>query len=505
MPEIKFPENFIAPYDLSSDAEMNSYVITVGYKSYQLSKKYNDILYQSKQSLNHLEVKEEYDKSINEIVSRYEQDIKKLIDENKNLKLSQISYRDQEIEEIKNAYENKLKKYKDQLTNIESVNEKQIADLNKKLNEQENDIKKYYEEKIKELETESKEIKKHVNDQYQTEKNQLLNDIISLRQTIDTLTTSRIEQQEELRKSLETKYREEINYERNRTAQLQTTITALSSTIQKPSSTVEIGQIGEEMIERWTKELFCSADVTVTTKESHAADLHVKLHNRMLLLEIKNMGTIYKRDIDKFIRDVENNSSIINGALFISLNTPAIPNKGDFTLEYVGEIPVIYCHVPDKQTLRVAIKTLLHLNSKEDNGALTMLINNLYTSIKSCQSTSISLSKNIDDSRSNLDSLRRDIKSMIDSLDDLFSESPDLKIEKSVQALDYKSEEIKIIIDTYSANPKAKVTDYMNALHVTQKYLLDRGGMNKIKTIIKTSHVQPPKIIFQNIPIMKLL
>lgn len=528
MPEIKFPENFATPYDLSQDVEMNAYVITVGYKSYQLSKRYNEAINQSKHSLSHLEMKEEYDKSINEIQVRYEQDLKKLLEENRNLKSSQFISHDQELEELKSVYENKLKKYKDQLVNIESVTEQQIADLKNKLNEQESYIKKSYEEKInefreKEIELKNKihnteslfdetvknikksaeekydELKSRVVDQHQTEKNQLMSDIINLRQTIDTLSTSRIEQQEKLRKSLEAKYHEEINYERNRTAQLQTTVTALSSMIQKPSNIVETGQIGEEMIENWTKELFHSADVTVTAKEAHAADLHVKLHNRVLLMEIKNKAEIHKKDIDKFVRDVEVNSNTINGALFISLNTPKVPNKGDFALEYIGEIPVIYCHVPDRQTLKVLIKTLLHLNSKEDSGALTLIINQIYGSIKTMSSASVSMTKNLDDCRTNLESLKWEIKDSLATLDGMFNESPDLKIEKSVQHLEYKPEEIKILCETYAINKKAKVSDYMNALKVTQKYLLDRGGAAKIKSIVQSSNISSPTLTF-NIP-----
>ena len=331
-----------------------------------------------------------------------------------------------------------------------------------------------------------------------------MDDIALLQRSLNETNIIQKKEQEELRKSLDQTHKEDINYERSRILALQTTVTSLTSFLQKPASSTEAGQIGEEMIENWTRELFNSVDIKVTTKESHAADLHVRLNNRILLFEVKNTLTVTKKDVDKFIRDIETNTNTINGGLFISLASPTIPNKGDFTLEYIGEIPVIYLYAPDKASLKIAVKTLLHLNSKEDSGMLTMLINQIYTSIKTMSGYTVSVSKNLDDAKSNLEISKREIRDSLQVLDNLFSENPELKIEKSSVSLEYTPEEIKTIREVYVTNKKARIADYVSALEVNAKYLQDRGGLAKIKTIINTQFITPTNIKFDPLLSLKL-
>ena len=179
---------------------------------------------------------------------------------------------------------------------------------------------------------------------------QLTETNIKLRDAINSLTLDQSKQQEAIRISLEKQHNQALIYERQTIAELKNQVSILTSVVQKPSSMTELGQIGEAIIERWVKELFEMAEVTLTASEPHATDLHLRLQNRLFLLEVKNKIEIHKKDIDKFIRDVEENSQSVHGAIFISLNTPAIPGKGDYLLEYVGETPTIYLHAVNRQT-----------------------------------------------------------------------------------------------------------------------------------------------------------
>ena len=258
----------------------------------------------------------------------------------------------------------------------------------------------------------------------------------------------------------------------------------LLSLCKAPTNAVEIGLVGEELISNWVTELFNNSEVINQSQLTAKGDLHVKLNNKLLLLEIKNKNAIVKLDIDKFIRDIEENSDEIHGGLFISINSPAIPGKGDFSLEYICNIPVIYLHVPDKQTLRVAIKTLMFINSNADNGLLTMTINTIYSKLTSLSLSVSTVEKCLVDSKYATDNLRKEIKNSINVLNDLFENNPELKFETSKVMLDFTNDEIKVLHNVYSKNKKAKIEDYTKAMGCSIKYLQDRGGATKIKKIV---------------------
>ena len=244
------------------------------------------------------------------------------------------------------------------------------------------------------------------------------------------------------------------------------------------------GEIGEEMIYNWTLELFNAAEITDQSKFTAKCDLRVKINNKLFLMEVKNKVAVVKADIDKFIRDIGENAAEIHGGLFISVNSPSIPNKGDFYLEYINDVPVIYLHVDSKSTLKVALKTLLFLNNKTDSDVLTMLVNNMHARISSMSINAASLERNLTDSRTSLESIKREIKLSLESLNDLFESSPEYKFEVSVQKLEFTGEEIAAIKSLYVSNKKVKMVDYAKHLQVSVKYLQDRGGFAKIKKIV---------------------
>ncbi len=62
------------------------------------------------------------------------------------------------------------------------------------------------------------------------------------------------------------------------------------------------------------------------------------------MFESKYKQKIQKTDIDKFINDVSSQSSFIDGAVFVSIMSPNIPNKGSLFVDIVSDAnkPVLY-------------------------------------------------------------------------------------------------------------------------------------------------------------------
>lgn len=430
MQTIPLPIGYSFPYDVK-DADLNAYIIELGFKVYQFNKKYQDTINKAKYSFIQTELKDEYEEALKICQQKYEENINTLLDRTKLLQ-NKISETEQVVEEKNNI-----------------IKVKQIQ----------------FETRVDKLDEEYK------------------NKFALAREEINSMCIAQSTREKEIRTEIEKTYQDTIAIERERWNSLNAQHTLLSSALANRSTTVSIGNIGEETITNWIREIFNTADITDTSGLTAKGDLHVKIQNKILLIEVKNKINIQKTDIDKFFRDVENNISDIHGGLFISLGTSSIPNKGDFSLEYISDIPVIYLHVPDRQTLKVAIKSLLFLNNKTDNTLLSMIINQIYGNLKYVSSLTVSMSKNLDDSKVSLDSLKREVKKAITQLDQLFDENPDIKIDSTSQDIEFTQDEIKKIREVNSINKKAKMADYISALNVNAKYLQDRGGAARIKNI----------------------
>lgn len=490
MQSILLPQGYQVPFDISENAEINAYILETGYKIYQSNQKYYDAINKAKQSLNHSELKDEYDLSIKKEKAKHQEEIERLLEENLIVK---NKYRN-DVDNITKEYEINVEmlrnKFSARCINDDNEVDKKCRAIEEKYANEMKQLETKYQNKLNEIsESRNDEIKRSAD--YQNK--------------LHELHLSNVDREKEIRTSLEREYQETLRIERERYNTLSLQHTALTSTIApKTITTIEIGNIGEEMIEKWTRELFHNADITDTSGQTSKGDFHIKIHNKLFLFEIKNKLNIQRSDIEKFIRDIEGNASDIHGGLFISLGSPSIPNKGDFSLEYISNIPVIYLHVPDRATLKVAIKTLMFLNNRTDNTLLTMTVNQIYTNLKAVSSAAISMNKNLDEARVNMDSLKREIRNGINVLDQLFNENPDMKFEITVNTTDYRPDEIKIIQETYISNKKAKMDDYAKALGVVPKYLQDRGGAAKIKTIVQSTNILPPRMVFNNIPVLNI-
>jgi len=501
-------EGYAAPYDVKESPSRNEYVLEIGNRAYLLDKKYHNDLNHARGVLNMAEIKEKFD-----------QELKELKEENTLLKINKNLIEDELHQRYKKSFDEYKVKQDQRIEQMKTEYEKTLDDRNEYIKlckevaaDDAKQIKQMYSNRLTETITQSNEridsLQQRIietNDEHQ--KNMSKKDT-----EIEELKNKLIKETLEIKKHYiqESKEREEqllntIAYERNRVEVLTEKLSD-----KKTISTAEIGAIGEETVEQWIRETNPSAEIINKSHETAKGDYHVKIGNKLFLIEVKNKKAIVNTDIHKFIRDVEENKNDIHAGIFITLNSPNIPNKGDFSLEYIGDIPVIYLHAPDKQSLKVAIKTLHHLNAKEDTGMLTLLINNLYTSTMMISKLSAAIAKNNDECKVNIELLKKEIKTQIAKLDEAFKENPELKIDTSVSLTEFTPEEIKIITNTYMTNKRAKMEDYYKALGVTQKYLQDRGGLAKIKTIIHppVTTVAPltqPKIVFTHeIPVLDL-
>ncbi len=547
MISLKVSEGYIPPFDINESTAKNEYILEIGNCVYLLDRKYHNDLNKARSMIRISDMKEEYEQEIkslkdnseklkeqhallieniqshyknviskmetnltdeyenklNRSKERYESDIKAITESNNLIKdnhsnelnkskeryESNIKSITEHINNLTNEYETKLNRSKERYeSDIKNITE-QINNITARKDTELNELKDRYESIIKTI-TESNNLIKdnHINElsklkENLTETNDMKINLLNQQLTFKTNELNELKQRltNEF-KEREIQYINTINFERSR---INTLSDKLTDQLQKKNvSSTEIGIIGEEMIEQWVRDIYPSADIIDKSHETAKGDYHIKISNKIILFEIKNKKTITNTDIQKFTRDIEENKYDIHAGLFITINTPSIPNKGDFALEYIDNIPVIYLHVPDRQTLRVAIKTLNYLNTKEDEYLLTLLINNIYKTTKTISSISSAIAKNNEDCKTNIDSLKKEIKTQIDALDKLFTDSPELKIESSKQSLDYSPGEIKTIQEVYNKNRKAKLSDYIKALGVTSKYIQDRGGITKIKSII---------------------
>jgi hypothetical protein len=113
-----------------------------------------------------------------------------------------------------------------------------------------------------------------------------------------------------------------------------------------------------------------------------------------------------------------------------------------------------------------------------------MCINSIYNRINSISSNHTTIERSLNDIRTAFESNKREIKTSIQELDNLFEDDPSLRFELSVNRLEFNKDEIERIIETNKKIKKPKISDFTTALSCTSKYLQDRGGILNIKKIL---------------------
>ncbi|NBX51784.1 hypothetical protein EBT25_18055, partial [bacterium] len=107
--------------------------------------------------------------------------------------------------------------------------------------------------------------------------------------------------------------------------------------------------IGETLIMDTLRSIYTRSEIAHTGKQAHECDIHMTdSDNHLMIFESKYKNTITKQDVDKFYYDIQNQPAerAVIGAVFISLNTPNIPTKGDICIELANNtyttIPILF-------------------------------------------------------------------------------------------------------------------------------------------------------------------
>lgn len=109
---------------------------------------------------------------------------------------------------------------------------------------------------------------------------------------------------------------------------------------------IEKGNYGENYVNTHIVENFPESNLIDVSGTTASGDIIWELEENdfKCLVEVKNVAHGKNLNVDKFVRDVSQNSDqcIVNCGLFVSLKTENIPFKGKLKLEFVNNVPVIY-------------------------------------------------------------------------------------------------------------------------------------------------------------------
>lgn len=108
---------------------------------------------------------------------------------------------------------------------------------------------------------------------------------------------------------------------------------------------IEKGNYGENYVNSHIIESFPDSNLIDVSGTTASGDIIWEMDpDFKCLVEVKNVAHGKNLNIDKFVRDVSQNSEqcVVNCGLFVSLKTENIPFKGKLKLEFVNNVPVIY-------------------------------------------------------------------------------------------------------------------------------------------------------------------
>lgn len=188
--------------------------------------------------------------------------------------------------------------------------------------------------------------------------------------------------EEKYNQSLESKnallenYCEEIKALKERCKQLEIqNLEALSvgnkidSLIGKKSTLDNItkGNFGESVVWNQINHYYPHSILEDCSDETAHGDMLWTLNKLKALVEVKNVQNVRPGDVQKFERDLLQNSNngSVNAGLFVSLKTETIPGKGTLYFEFFNDIPVIYVSnvYESLHNLKIAMEILYNIQS----------------------------------------------------------------------------------------------------------------------------------------------
>ena len=280
------------------------------------------------------------------------------------------------------------------------------------------------------------------------------------------------------------------------------------------SSSVEKGQSGEALIQNILSQIFTTCVIENVSQTDHCCDILFKLAELGIdaLIEVKNKSSLRMEDVKKFHHDIMEQSEKINCALFISINTPNIPTKGNFAVDFRGGKPVIYMHMQSAEMIKHAVQMmgllLKNINTDKTGGAneeknnqheVVELIGDIYSTIKSGSAKIHRIKITI----AQLSRLANDtsvlISKSVDSIITFYTKfdafKGDVDINEDANETKYSNEDVAKLVEYVKREQVIPTrSDISKMLTLSEVSIRKRGGVRELKKILKQHIVKKDDI-----------
>jgi hypothetical protein len=268
------------------------------------------------------------------------------------------------------------------------------------------------------------------------------------------------------------------------------------------------GAKGENKVQEIIKAFYKTAIITDTSGTPHSGDLRLTINNLNCLIEVKNKKYVSEDDVKKFLSDIETNKKLINCALFISLESENIPTKGNFYIEIVNTIPIIYIYKYDNSSISFAIENLFFFIDKVSKLTKSKAFTNDFSLINIIKSTNKTIKKEsarintiikhlerqvsqLQISKKNLITENINIQTFFNNAEiEIESDSPDEKDENELTPLkndfgEYTNEDMLKIKNWIITNKKKPTRLNLTSILEITQYEVDKRGTKLLNKNIK--------------------
>ncbi|AOM63336.1 hypothetical protein [Heterosigma akashiwo virus 01] len=174
-------------------------------------------------------------------------------------------------------------------------------------------------------------------------------------------------------------------------------LTSINETVMSfKSSNIAKGDFGEFRVREFLEDHFPEMEITDTSASAQCGDIHLSYDNMKFIVEVKTKQKTTKTDIDKFERDIHDNSDF-DGYIMLA-SSANIPTKGCYELYFYNDKPVLYISKIFDQPyiiklgitiiLRVAKRNMLINKNNDECDPQTMeMYDNIKSTLESCYNT----------------------------------------------------------------------------------------------------------------------